>query len=149
MYLYKDYYKSSLNESHGFKPVYGGTGLGKTKGILSILEEENLKQERRKFIYLTNRHNLLTEFAEDLQEKGINYAYLKSDTEIISNLILNNEFRSVLDQLNDIGFFKFQTKHENILRQILRDVELIRQYQFILRQKKNWTSPHLWPKQNA
>ena len=66
MKTYKDFYTKTINENpslRGIKLVLGGTGLGKTRGFLETIDEYINKQPNTnfKFIYLTNRHNLITQ----------------------------------------------------------------------------------------
>jgi len=58
MGFFKKYYQRIINKNEkGFKIVLGGTGLGKTSGIIDvILAPEN---KGKKFIYITNRLQLL------------------------------------------------------------------------------------------
>src|SRR5690606_28179043 len=63
---YVEYYERVLTvEPCGFKLVVGGTGLGKTSGILEAVKQH----PDRKFIYVANRRRLLSEMQSDARSK--------------------------------------------------------------------------------
>jgi len=67
---FQQYYQRIIdNYEVGFKLVLGGTGLGKTSGIIDFINERinNPKEnDKKKFIYIANRIQLLNELKEDL-----------------------------------------------------------------------------------
>ena len=85
---YAAYYQRALDlQVKGYKPVAGGTGLGKTHGAIQCIKEN---QHERKFIYVAHRHNLLKEMAAKLEKEGIRYRYLLQNSDIIK-LIFSQE----------------------------------------------------------
>lgn len=95
---YPKYYQRALELNvNGYKPVAGGTGLGKTHGAIECIKRNRYTH---KFIYVSHRHNLLEEMAAKLAQEGINYRYLKNDTEVIK-LILKEKYENVKCLLND------------------------------------------------
>lgn len=63
---YVEYYERVLAvEPSGFKLVVGGTGLGKTSGILEAVKQH----PDRKFIYVANRRRLLSEMQSDARSR--------------------------------------------------------------------------------
>lgn len=77
---YYNYYRRAISlEKNGFKLVLGGTGLGKTSAIKTLVEKN---EDARKFIYIANRVQLLNELAEKLPIKKISHQ--KSDFELLS-----------------------------------------------------------------
>lgn len=107
-YSYKDYYlKEILANKKGLKPVLGGTGLGKTKGIEFAINELIAKKNigKKKFIYTTNRHRLISEIEEFLKNENIDYVYLKSDKDIIKDLIKQDQLRTTIENLKNKKFF--------------------------------------------
>ncbi|MFN3379828.1 MAG: hypothetical protein ACK41O_10260, partial [Runella zeae] len=81
MSFYQDYYQSILNHSTGFKLVLGGTGLGKTSGIIETVKQN--KVENKRFFYVANRLQLLNEMVADLEKENIGYCLQERDEEII------------------------------------------------------------------
>ena len=92
--FYTEYYQNTLQYRKGFKLVLGGTGLGKTSGIVEILKKS--KRESKRFFYMANRLQLLNELKADLEkenkkleeigEKPIGFCLQKRDIEIISEI---------------------------------------------------------------
>ena len=83
---YKDYYLRTINKvDNGLKLVLGGTGLGKTHGMREAVKEylNSEKEEKRKLIYITNRHNLITEQKREFEKSNFKCCYLKGNREII------------------------------------------------------------------
>lgn len=83
---YYDYYKRTIDQNTlGLKLVVGGTGLGKTSSIQSIVRD--LPHER-KAIYIANRLQLLEEMAD--KDKGFlsdEVAFLRRDFEVVLNTL--------------------------------------------------------------
>lgn len=102
MKSYKDFYINTIETNptqEGFKLVLGGTGLGKTYGLLETINEyvNNHPDKGYKFIYLTNRHNLITQQENKLREKyNIATTYLKSNREIVLNLLEKEDYKMLL-----------------------------------------------------
>lgn len=136
MKTYKDFYKKTI-ESHnnGLKLVLGGTGLGKSYGIIeTVLDYANLDdrdkkilEPKRKFIYMTNRHNLLVQMevginnkAKEIQaqnyktENILKIAYLKSNLEIIKDL-RSSGLQEFIKELMDLDFFAYSLEPKKIL----------------------------------
>ncbi len=105
---YRRYYQKGIDLGiNGYKPVLGGTGLGKTHGILEVVKANPVG---RKFIYVSHRHNLLEEMAEKLSSNGIQYAYLKRDPEIIRSIFESDtKPNELLSLLNDPVFEKYRS----------------------------------------
>lgn len=91
---YKEYYLRAIWENcNGFKPVHGGTGLGKTYGI-----EETIKADfgDRKYIYVAHRKNLLREMCDSLTQKKIGHVLLKSDEDQLRYLLADPQLKREL-----------------------------------------------------
>lgn len=121
---YKDYYLRTIaRHDNGFKLVLGGTGLGKTYGmrsaVISYLTE--VREEKKKFIYSTNRHLLITQQNENFKELGFHCCYLKKNQDIILDLFENKEIEMLIKELGDINYFKFD---EELKEDSLRKVKL-------------------------
>lgn len=101
--LYTSYYQNTTTYSTGFKLVLGGTGLGKTSGIIETVKQNT--EENKRFFYVANRLQLLNEMAADLdklnkelaeQEKPtIGYCLQERDEEIIKK-IKKDDFEALL-----------------------------------------------------
>lgn len=94
MSFYQDYYQSILNHSTGFKLVLGGTGLGKTSGIIETVKQN--KVENKRFFYVANRLQLLNEMVADLEKENIGYCLQERDEEIIKK-IKKDDFEALLN----------------------------------------------------
>lgn len=119
---YFDYYDRAIRQdSNGIKLVLGGTGLGKTSSILEVIQNSNTNG--RKFIYCANRLQLLNEMAEKLDEKGIAYANLRKNADVVMKvirtpylnqelhvLVNSSEFRRVVDHIGS-GWRKLDIVH--------------------------------------
>ena len=57
MSFYKNYYQNTFLHQQGFKLVLGGTGLGKTSGLLEVIKQNT--EENKRFFYIANRLQLL------------------------------------------------------------------------------------------
>ncbi len=69
MAFFKQYYQRIINEkSKGFKLVLGGTGLGKTSGIIDVIRSPENKGV--KFIYIANRLHLLLELSNKINNEN-------------------------------------------------------------------------------
>lgn len=119
MKSYKDFYTKTIEANpslKGLKLVLGGTGLGKTYGLLETIDEYVNHQPDRdfKFIYLTNRHNLITQQEKKLREKyDISTTYLKSNREVILNLHQSIGLQEVINELESLNFFQYDDELKN------------------------------------
>ena len=82
------YYRAAISEPKGFKPVPGGTGLGKTSAIPKLIATH---MDKRKFIYCANRIQLLDEMESGLRAEGIGFVHLRRDGEIVKSVIENDK----------------------------------------------------------
>jgi hypothetical protein len=102
---YFDYYDRPIRQdTNGIKLVLGGTGLGKTSGILDVIQHSDTNG--RKFIYCANRLQLLNEMAEKLDEKGIAYAYLRKNADVVMKVIRTPQLNEALHILIDSSDFR-------------------------------------------
>ena len=122
MAFFKQYYQRIINEkSKGFKLVLGGTGLGKTSGIIDVvLASEN---KGIKFIYIANRLQLLYELANKIKYKKY-FSLQKSDLDLIitlSNGLFSKLFedRTFNDYLKFLGLNRTEIKDLKIAYQFL------------------------------
>jgi hypothetical protein len=92
--FYTAYYQNTLQNSKGFKLVLGGTGLGKTSGIIETVKQNT--EENKRFFYVANRLQLLIEMAADLEEENIGYCLQERDEEIIKK-IKKDDFEALLN----------------------------------------------------
>lgn len=100
---YREFYEQGFQHPVGIMPTPGGTGSGKTRGVGKFLQTQEFKESGKKAAYIPNRHNLLIEFARDLDAAGIKYAYLKRDRDIIIDLIHKGQFAAIIDDLASNG----------------------------------------------
>lgn len=78
---YADYYARAARKARaGFKPVPGGTGLGKTRGVADFAADDRLE---RKVVYVANRVQLLGEMATALEARGVGYVHVRRDSEVL------------------------------------------------------------------
>lgn len=91
--FYVSYYQNTIAYSLGFKLVLGGTGLGKTSGIIETIKQNT--EENKRFFYLANRLQLLNEMVADLEKTGIGYCLQERDEEIIKK-IKKDDFEALL-----------------------------------------------------
>lgn len=75
--FYTTYYQNTLQNSKGFKLVLGGTGLGKTSGIIETIKQNTEKNKR--FFYVANCLQLLNEVVVDLEQEKIGYYLQERD----------------------------------------------------------------------
>ena len=138
---YKDFYIKTIETKStlkGLKLVLGGTGLGKTFGLLETVNEYVNRQpeKRHKFIYLTHRHNLITQQEKELRERyGISTTYLKSNKEIILKLHKEIGLQNTINQLESFGYFQYddelrsqytrQTKFKKLIKSIESKYEIV------------------------
>lgn len=94
MSFYTNYYQDTFLHQEGFKLVLGGTGLGKTSGILEVIKRNT--EENKRFFYIANRLQLLNEIKIDLEKANIGYCLQKRDDEIIKD-VHQQEFDRLLD----------------------------------------------------
>lgn len=93
---YVEYYERVLAaEPYGFKLVVGGTGLGKTSGILEVVKQH----PDRKFIYIANRRRLLSEMQSDAESKlpAGSYVRIYRDIDQVQRAIRHAGFDELLD----------------------------------------------------
>lgn len=113
---YAQYYLDTIkNHQTGLKLVLGPTGLGKTHGIrkaICHLRDTENPFAQQGFIYLTHRHQLLSELERDLNSEGIPVAYLKSDGDILTELANKGQLADLLSELEKAGLF--QTMPEGV-----------------------------------
>src|SRR5579884_4013189 len=115
---YQDYYQRTIDHHQmGLKLVLGGTGLGKTSGIVGVVS--NPTYQDRKFIYCANRNHLLEEMAKDLSKKGVLFVFLRRDLEIVQRVLREKraDFNALLnDQLfqNQLYFAKQSDKYGQV-----------------------------------
>lgn len=110
MSFFADYYKNTIKNDKGFKLVLGGTGLGKTRGIIDTIKEH--PSENKRFFYLANRLQLLNEFTADLQKEKIDYCFQRRDDEIIRE-ITRTEIETLLDMVV-IQKYSYQISNGNL-----------------------------------
>lgn len=94
MSYFAPYYQNTLEKKKGFKLVLGGTGLGKTSGIIETIKQN--PSEKKRFFYLANRLQLLNELKADLEKENIGYCLQKSNGETLKDIGLN-EFSFFLE----------------------------------------------------
>ncbi len=93
-FFYTEYYQSTLGSSIGFKLVLGGTGLGKTSGIIETVKQST--EGNKRFFYIANRLQLLNAMVDDLEKENIGYCLQERDEEIIKK-INKNDFEVLLN----------------------------------------------------
>ncbi len=94
MSFYTDYYKNIIQHQQGFKLVLGGTGLGKTSGIIETVKQNT--EGNKRFFYVANRLQLLNELKTNLEKGNIGYCLQESDEEIIKK-IKKDDFETLLN----------------------------------------------------
>lgn len=96
--FYKAYYQNTIeNHKKGFKLVLGGTGLGKTKGIIEVIKGNT--EPNKRFFYVANRLQLLKELENDLKKNKIAFCLQESDEDIIKTIDAN-ELLDLLENVN-------------------------------------------------
>jgi len=105
--LYANYYQNTLQNTSGFKLVLGGTGLGKTSGIIETVKQNT--EENKRFFYVAHRLQLLNAMADDLNKLNnelakqgkpiIGYCLQERDEEIIKK-IENDDFKALLSNVH-------------------------------------------------
>lgn len=95
--FYTTYYQNILHNSTGFKLVLGGTGLGKTSGIIETVKQNT--EENKRFFYVANRLQLLNEMVADLEKENIGYCLQENNEETIKK-IKKNDFENLLNDKN-------------------------------------------------
>ena len=91
---YKEYYLRVIREGcNGFKPVLGGTGLGKTYGLIEAVKAN---EDDRKYIYVAHRKNLLQEMCDSLCKNGVEHILLQSDEDQLRTIFNKDEFKQEL-----------------------------------------------------
>lgn len=113
--FYTKYYQNVLGNRSGFKLVLGGTGLGKTSGIIEVVKQN--KEESKRFFYVANRLQLLSEMVADLKKENISYCLQERDEEIIKK-IKQEEFDSLLCNTHIVKYAdKFYKGNLNFVKQ--------------------------------
>ncbi len=89
---YYKYYNRRISQQFGeqrsgLKLVLGGTGLGKTSGIIELIRNLNEK-DTNKFIYIANRVQLLEELKAKLPEGS--FVHLRRNSEVLADVDLEN-----------------------------------------------------------
>lgn len=93
--FYTAYYQNTLQKnSTGFKLVLGGTGLGKTSGIIETVKQNT--EENKRFFYIANRLQLLNAMVDDLEKENIGYCLQERDERIIKK-IKKDDFEALLN----------------------------------------------------
>lgn len=109
---YFEYYSRGIQaKRNGLKLVLGGTGLGKTSGIIDVIQ--NSDTDGRKFIYCANRLQLLEEMAEKLDRSGIPYAYQRSDADALLEMFRNPHARDAFNDLIEDNQFRHEVERYN------------------------------------
>ncbi|PKP17868.1 MAG: hypothetical protein CVU05_14720 [Bacteroidetes bacterium HGW-Bacteroidetes-21] len=139
---YKDYYLRTIEKGdNGLKLVLGGTGLGKTYGMREAVKEylSTNKEEKKKLINITNRHNLITEQARRFDEDGFKCSYLKSNRDIIIDILREGIVNELIDNLEGNDFFKFDETYKSKVKRgamLKKMVDGIEIKQAILKREK-------------
>jgi len=113
---YKEYYLRTINKNaNGIKLVLGGTGLGKTYGMREAVKEylNSDREEKKKLIYIANRHNLITEQKREFEKANFKCCYLKSNREIILDILKLNLFGDLVENLEANNFFKYDETYKS------------------------------------
>lgn len=110
---YFDYYHRAIqNQPTGFKLVLGGTGLGKTSGIKTVVQAPEYREH--KFIYCANRKQLLEEMAQSLDPSL--YRVLRRDLEVVQRTL--REQRSAFYDLLEEPVFLDNIRRANDLSKL-------------------------------
>lgn len=123
--FYKEYYQNIISKyKKGFKLVLGGTGLGKTSGIIQTIKQNT--NENIRFFYVANRLQLLNGLAKDLEKEKIGYCLQKRDLEIIKE-IPKNSFTELLQNpiIQKYAEKIYKTKNFNFIE---RNYDLIQEF---------------------
>ena len=109
---YRDFYLRTIAlRCRGFKPVPGGTGLGKTHGLMeAIARQWESKTVDRQFIYVSHRKNLLDEMEEKLQKREIPCLRLWSDSELMEQVLHDEQLELSLYAFLKDGYVKKAVK---------------------------------------
>lgn len=116
---FQEYYARTIAEdNHGFKLVLGGTGLGKTSGIVELLASTEVS---RKFVYCANRIQLLDEMAQTLTERfGADFVVtLPNDTDVVFAALKPMYRAHLFELLED----KLVEKYTRVGRQQIKEVK--------------------------
>lgn len=93
-----DYYNNTIqHHSIGLKLVLGGTGIGKTSGIVKVIQEADT--QGRKFVYIANRVQLLQEMAQRLNDENIRFAWVLGNLETVKQVIFDDNLWQELHEL--------------------------------------------------
>lgn len=130
MNSFQNYYKEIIDKYQlGFKLVLGGTGLGKTSGIVELIKgiiNNPQKSDKKKLIYIANRIQLLNEFKEELPEDIVCHQQSDLDT-VLSKKISKDDIEAFLDEAvvqKYIVYFRKNNKE-------FRVGQVVEQYEFI------------------
>jgi len=107
---YKNYYLRAIDtHENGLKLVLGGTGLGKTYGMREAVKTylESEREDKKKLIYITNRHNLITEQRREFEASGFKCCYLKSNRDIILDLFKGRQIENMIEEFERLNYFRF------------------------------------------
>jgi hypothetical protein len=125
---YYGYYDRVIRQdTNGFKLVLGGTGLGKTSGIVDVVQYA--ETNGRRFIYCANRIQLLNEMAQKLQKRGIKHVHLRSDSEVVFEAIFeegSDDFHALLYS-SAIKNAKPSKKHRLTYPKLLETVNYVKE----------------------
>ncbi len=82
---YKGLYERHLQAAaRGLSSVPGGTGLGKTSGIVEFIKGDDAP---RKYVYCTNRVQLLDDMERQLNDAKIGVAHLRSNQTLLLRVL--------------------------------------------------------------
>lgn len=125
---FQEYYARVITEDNqGFKLVLGGTGLGKTSGIVDLIATSEIP---RKFIYCANRIQLLDEMAESLEKRfgADSFVILPNDTEVVYTALKTANRTQFIDLLDD----NLVSKYVRVGRQQIKEVK--RNFESLIKQ---------------
>lgn len=133
MSFYKTYYENTLKNKKGFQLVLGGTGLGKTSGIIETVINNSEPQKR--FFYVANRLQLLNEMVASIEETNknlieegkspIRFCLQRKDEDILKDLA-KNDFEKLTQNSTII---KYATELEKTYKTNLKS--LIKTFEFV------------------
>ncbi|MBE2182430.1 MAG: hypothetical protein IAE89_03290 [Anaerolineae bacterium] len=122
---FQEYYARTIGvDNQGFKLVLGGTGLGKTSGIVDLLSTGEVS---RKVVYCANRIQLLDEMAQSLTARfGADFVVvLPNDTEVVYAAIKPPYRTQLYDLLDDKLVEKYVKAGRQQIKEIRRTVEVL------------------------
>ncbi len=112
---YRDFYlRTMADHSQGLKLTLGGTGLGKTDGLVqAIVASKQSAQGKHRFIYTTYRHQLVAQAERDLRDENVPVVYLKADDDMVLELIQATRLIPLWKELGSLGFFQLDPHHKD------------------------------------